>query len=99
MCSTGWAVAGITVVAGVGSSGPSTTASDDSGLHQDLSIKVTRKGQAWNRSNISPGQTQEFRRSASNMGVGGLMCSTGWAVAGITVVAGVGSSGPSTTAS
>ena len=35
-------------------------------LHQDLSIKVTRKGQAWNRSNISPGQTQEFRRSASN---------------------------------
>ena len=35
-------------------------------LHQDLSIKVKRKGQTWNRTNISPGQTQEFKRSASN---------------------------------
>ncbi|CAG8892554.1 unnamed protein product [Penicillium egyptiacum] len=35
-------------------------------LHQDLSIKVTRKGQAWNRTNISPGQTQVFKRSVSN---------------------------------
>ncbi|KAJ5959623.1 uncharacterized protein N7479_006773 [Penicillium vulpinum] len=35
-------------------------------LHQDLSIKVKRKGQAWNGTNISPGETQVFRRSASN---------------------------------
>ncbi|KAJ5467362.1 hypothetical protein N7475_005114 [Penicillium sp. IBT 31633x] len=35
-------------------------------LHQDLSIKVHRKGQAWNGTNISPGHPQEFRRSASN---------------------------------
>lgn len=35
-------------------------------LHQDLSIKVKRKGQAWSRTNVSPGQTQEFKRSASN---------------------------------
>ncbi|OQE46099.1 hypothetical protein PENCOP_c001G01870 [Penicillium coprophilum] len=34
-------------------------------LHQDLSIKVKRKGQAWNGTNISPGETQ-FKRSASN---------------------------------
>ncbi|KAJ5189297.1 Karyogamy protein KAR9 [Penicillium cf. griseofulvum] len=34
-------------------------------LHQDLSIRVKRKGQAWNGA-ISPGETQEFKRSASN---------------------------------
>ncbi|KAJ5835633.1 hypothetical protein N7447_001659 [Penicillium robsamsonii] len=34
-------------------------------LHQDLSIKVKRKGQAWNGTNISPGETQ-LKRSASN---------------------------------
>ncbi|EKV16225.1 hypothetical protein PDIG_09400 [Penicillium digitatum PHI26] len=31
-------------------------------LHQDLSIKVKRKGQAWNRMNISPRQTKEYKR-------------------------------------
>ncbi|KAI3296686.1 hypothetical protein DTO002I6_3450 [Penicillium roqueforti] len=35
-------------------------------LHQDLSIKVRRKGQAWNRANTSPGENEEFNRSASN---------------------------------
>ncbi|CAG7934191.1 unnamed protein product [Penicillium olsonii] len=35
-------------------------------LHQDLSIKVERRGQAWNGKDISPGQTQNFKRSASN---------------------------------
>ncbi|KAJ5513487.1 Karyogamy protein KAR9 [Penicillium fimorum] len=34
-------------------------------LHQDLSIKVKRKGQAWNGTNIPPGETQ-LKRSASN---------------------------------
>ncbi|KAJ5773276.1 hypothetical protein N7457_008172 [Penicillium paradoxum] len=35
-------------------------------LHQDLSIKVKRKGQAWNGLGISSGHPQEFKRSASN---------------------------------
>ncbi|CAG7971772.1 unnamed protein product [Penicillium salamii] len=35
-------------------------------LHQDLSIKVERRGQAWNGKDISPGHTQTLRRSASN---------------------------------
>jgi archaellum component FlaC len=35
-------------------------------LHQDLSIKVERRGQAWNARDTSPGQTLNFKRSASN---------------------------------
>ncbi|KAJ5328119.1 hypothetical protein N7452_008509 [Penicillium brevicompactum] len=35
-------------------------------LHQDLSIKVERRGQAWNGRDESPGQIQKVRRSASN---------------------------------
>ena len=35
-------------------------------LHQDLSIKVERRGQAWNGRDISPGQTLDLKRSASN---------------------------------
>lgn len=34
-------------------------------LHQDLSIKVERRGQAWNGKEISPGQTQNLTRTAS----------------------------------
>ncbi|KAJ5856389.1 uncharacterized protein N7529_010333 [Penicillium soppii] len=35
-------------------------------LHQDLSIKVERRGQAWNARDTSPGQILDFKRSASN---------------------------------
>lgn len=35
-------------------------------LHQDLSIKVQRRGQAWTRSQVSPGTAQTLSRSTSN---------------------------------